>query len=332
MSSLSCIIPTFNNLSLLKRCLKTINNQITFVDQVIVVVDGSCDGTYEYLKKNYKDNNVYTILFQNNSGPGIARNLGLEYCNSEYVWFIDSDDYINKNAIKNIKQILKNKKYDLLYFNYRMIFSQNKSVDSKLNLIDNDKIQLFLTEQFSVNKVIRKKLLSKVNYPNIKINYEDHATMPALISLSKKIGYTDQTLYYYDYSHENNISKDLNQTNDMYFACDYLLYYNKNRIIKNQELETVFIKTFVFSRLYQPMDSIKNKYIDIKKSKKYLEKNLPNWKNSQCLSFKFSKKYSNMIKQFRFRILMGKLFKRSSLISTIVVYSLIMIKKYINKY
>ena len=89
MAFFSVIIPTFNRLSLLEEALTSVWRQ-TFSDyEVIVVDDGSSDGTGNYLKSL---NARVKVLTQTNCGPSAARNLGLREACSEYVAFLDSDD------------------------------------------------------------------------------------------------------------------------------------------------------------------------------------------------------------------------------------------------
>jgi GT2 family glycosyltransferase len=87
--SFSVVVPTFNRRPLLAAALESIRAQ-QFADfEIIVVDDGSSDGTAEYLKSF---GNGLTLLTQRNLGPGAARNLGLERARGRYVAFLDSDD------------------------------------------------------------------------------------------------------------------------------------------------------------------------------------------------------------------------------------------------
>lgn len=85
----SIIIPTYNRLDLLKEALDSVWRQ-TFTDyEVIVVDDGSSDGTWEYLLSL---GGKVAALRQENAGPGMARNLGAKHAKGEYLAFLDSDD------------------------------------------------------------------------------------------------------------------------------------------------------------------------------------------------------------------------------------------------
>src|SRR4051794_5139151 len=85
----SVIIPTYNRLQLLKEALDSVWRQ-TFTDyEVIVVDDGSTDGTRDYLESL---GDKLRFFVQPRRGPGAARNLAAQHANGEYLAFLDSDD------------------------------------------------------------------------------------------------------------------------------------------------------------------------------------------------------------------------------------------------
>jgi glycosyltransferase involved in cell wall biosynthesis len=89
MSLFSVVIPSFNRVALLSDTLESIFAQ-RFTDfEIVVVDDGSTDGTVDYLQSLGKEIRVFQ---QSNRGPGAARNLGFRYAKGKYVAFLDSDD------------------------------------------------------------------------------------------------------------------------------------------------------------------------------------------------------------------------------------------------
>jgi GT2 family glycosyltransferase len=100
----SVVIPTANRLSLLKETLASVWKQ-TFSDyEIIVVDDGSSDGTPEYLKTLERSASVFA---QPNRGPGAARNLGASHANGEYLAFLDSDDLWFPWSLKTYSQAIE---------------------------------------------------------------------------------------------------------------------------------------------------------------------------------------------------------------------------------
>ncbi len=96
---LSIIIPVYNAIPLLERCLDSIFNQTTqYSYEIILVDDGSTDSSVEVIKAR-KEPNI--ILYQQaNTGPAAARNKGVELAKGKYVTFIDADDYWNDGYIE----------------------------------------------------------------------------------------------------------------------------------------------------------------------------------------------------------------------------------------
>lgn len=100
---LSIIIPVYNAIPLLERCLDSIFHQTTqYTYELIIVDDGSTDKSVEIIKARSEENIV--LLQQQNAGPAAARNKGVEHAKGRYVTFIDADDYWEDGYIeKSVK-------------------------------------------------------------------------------------------------------------------------------------------------------------------------------------------------------------------------------------
>jgi len=102
----SVIIPTYNRCSSLCRCLQSVYVQEYKPFEVIVIDNGSDDGTAEIIKKEFSS--VKFIMNKNNKGPAIARNQGIRASNGHYVWFIDSDVEIREvSCLRTIISIME---------------------------------------------------------------------------------------------------------------------------------------------------------------------------------------------------------------------------------
>src|SRR4051812_6017095 len=87
----SVVVPTYNRLYLLSRALETVCAQTHADFEIIIVDDGSTDGTREWLASHGAPVPV-RVLEQSNRGPGAARNLGIREARGDYIAFLDSDD------------------------------------------------------------------------------------------------------------------------------------------------------------------------------------------------------------------------------------------------
>lgn len=94
---ISVIIPVYNCEEYLEECLKSVAQQTLKDLQVVLIDDGSSDGSSEICKQFVERYPFFEYHYQTNKGPGAARNLGLDYAKGEYIGFIDSDDWIDSN-------------------------------------------------------------------------------------------------------------------------------------------------------------------------------------------------------------------------------------------
>lgn len=113
MQPVSVIIPTYNRKHFLPRAVNSVLSQTWRCGELIIVDDGSTDGTSDYID-TLKRQNIMPVrsLIQKNSGPAAARNTGILHAQYEYITFLDSDDHWNKRKIeKQLGLLLKNPGY-----------------------------------------------------------------------------------------------------------------------------------------------------------------------------------------------------------------------------
>ena len=115
MTNISVVIPTYNRGKYITRAIDSVITQTKKAHQIIVVNDGSTDDTLDKLSL-YKDK--ITVLSQKNQGAGAARNTGINYSTSEWISFLDSDDFYYENRISEHHSIISNNdKIDVIFGN-----------------------------------------------------------------------------------------------------------------------------------------------------------------------------------------------------------------------
>jgi len=140
------VIPTYNNLSQLKRCLCHFENQTVKDFRIFICIDGSTDGTADYLKLYTSELSVKILEHKNkaNMGRSATRNLSLDFADSEYIMFFDSDLWPDKNLVKNHLRFLEDYKVsvgNILYQNTTdNIWNRFIQKRGKNKFLDNDKI------------------------------------------------------------------------------------------------------------------------------------------------------------------------------------------------
>jgi len=123
---ISVIIPIYNSEKYLKRCIDSIINQTYKNIEIICINDGSTDESYNILKQyEIKDNRII-ILNKLNQGVSSARNDGIRISKGQYITFVDSDDWLELDAIENMVYLAKNKESDAIRKNYYLKTSNKK--------------------------------------------------------------------------------------------------------------------------------------------------------------------------------------------------------------
>lgn len=131
MPKISIVSPVYKTEKYINKMLETIRTQ-TFTDfEVIFVDDGSTDNCPQILDDFAKEDKKFKVIHQKNSGASAARNNGLEHCSGEYVYIIDSDDYLEKNALELLWENAQKTSADIIYGDY-YIEESNRSILKKV--------------------------------------------------------------------------------------------------------------------------------------------------------------------------------------------------------
>ena len=118
------IIPIYNKELYIKQLIKNISKLKEEFFNIIIIDDGSTDNSYSLLKETIAEsyNESIYLIRKKNGGVSSARNFGLDYSNSKYVWFCDSDDDLYSKTMNSfISELVSRKKCDLLTFGYEYV-------------------------------------------------------------------------------------------------------------------------------------------------------------------------------------------------------------------
>ena len=111
---ISVVLPTYNVAQYLQQCLESVAAQTYSNIEVIVIIDGATDGSYEIAKDFCKTDNRFSVYWQENAGSGPARNAGLAHCHGEFVMFVDPDDWIEPELLEKLYEAQNQGNYDLV--------------------------------------------------------------------------------------------------------------------------------------------------------------------------------------------------------------------------
>lgn len=207
---LSIVIPVYNMEKYLKRCLDSIilyNNDVKKIIEVIVVNDGSVDDSKKIIQLYDWNGFNHIELNKENGGLSDARNFGFNYVNGEYVWFIDSDDWIEKNSISQIIPLLES--IDALHFpSYFLQFDDSYNI-KKCNSFGKSGRELTQGEyQYPVQFTIYRKEFLKEN--NLSFQYgilmEDLHFSPRALYKADTVRILSFPVYHY-YQRSGSIMK-----------------------------------------------------------------------------------------------------------------------------
>ena len=111
---ISVVLPTYNVAQYLQQCLESVAAQTYRNIEVIIIIDGATDGSYEIAKDFCKTDDRFAVYWQENAGSGPARNAGLAHCKGEFVMFVDPDDWIEPELLEKLYEAQNQGNYDLV--------------------------------------------------------------------------------------------------------------------------------------------------------------------------------------------------------------------------
>lgn len=136
MKLITVIIPVYNVKSYLSKCIESVKKQSYKNLEIILVDDGSDDGSFSICKEFSKKDSRIKLYRTENLGLSHARNVGLDHASGEYIVFVDSDDYIYEDMVKTM--ISKSENADLVICNYEKISDSNEKVPQDAKLLKDD--------------------------------------------------------------------------------------------------------------------------------------------------------------------------------------------------
>lgn len=235
MFKFSIIVPVYNVEKYIKDCLNSLLKQSYKNYEVIIVNDGSPDNSEQIIKKFLKDSR-FKYFKKENGGLSDARNFGVQKAKGDYILFVDSDDYINKNCLKFIDSELKKiKEVEIVKFNFTYVDENKKIINNNyfnikegifeahefLNISLNTKIPFEMAWLYAYNR--KWWIEKKFEYPVGKI-HEDLALTPLVLYKAKKIIVINKYLYFYRQTF-NSITRHNNEEKTKKSADDVLSHF-----------------------------------------------------------------------------------------------------------
>lgn len=235
---LSLVIPIYNVEKYVEKCLRSCAEQDITPDEyeIIVVNDGSPDNSLEIVERVAKDYRNVIVVSQENKGLSEARNKGLSLARGDYIWFVDSDDWIEKNCLERLLDLCFQHHLDILHFCAAIAIGEECVRRYSYSTASDDVMpgkEALLKgvhspcAQFSIYR--RNFLLDNALsfYPGIF--HEDSEFMPRAWYAAKKVLLIDDICYYTN-QNPNSITRSVNPKKafDLIKVCESLDRFSKN--------------------------------------------------------------------------------------------------------
>lgn len=265
---LSIITPVYNTKDYLPKCLNSIWHQLGPRVELILVDDGSTDGS-EKLCDDYASKlpQYISCLHKPNGGPSEARNAALKIARGDYVFFVDSDDYLEDDSLNKICDSL-NSGADIYEFGFNVWKNRElirihkplacpKIVDVESYLVES--LKAFTYEWFPWKYVLRRDLFSDDYLFPKGLRYEDVYLLPRIMIKAKTMGSIDSIVYNYILARPGAITNGINYKSErdkLIVSSNVIEFMNKHvsgelRDLLNDSFAKMYVSALIVSQGFE---------------------------------------------------------------------------------
>lgn len=289
MPKLSIIVPVYNVEKYIDKCIESLVNQTLQEIEIIIVNDGSKDRSEEKIEKFVKKYPTkIKYLEKKNGGLSSARNLGLDYATGEYIAFLDSDDYVEKNMYEEMYKLAKKENSDMVECDFIWEWEYGKKVFDKrkeYQYPDKDKRQIMKKPRVVVwNKIYKREIINKTRFSEGLI-YEDLEFFYKIVPYLKKISYINKYFVHYIQRKDSISNTQTEKINDIFKILDNIFtYYKENNLYNKYKKELKYMsRRILLGSSMKRILKIKDFHLKLKLIKKtiiYLLKNKKSFKSN----------------------------------------------------
>ncbi|HEV8889000.1 TPA: glycosyltransferase family 2 protein [Streptococcus pneumoniae] len=265
MEKVSVIVPIYNVEKYLKYSIGGILKQSYKNLEIILVNDGSQDNSLAICEEYSKIDNRIKIISVESGGQGKARNIGLQHSTSDWILFLDADDYYDNNAVEYLVELAERYGSDLVVTPLRVV--RDHIQGGNASSIKNEKIlnlnkDRLIEEMYygrllgatPCGKLYKREILEKWPFPDQL--FEDLAIAYKHLMSAKKVAVSNQ--YYYNYYQRvgsTTKSRYTSKLEDFYRAIEKNYKYLEEDFPNNKEL-SIALKTRMFTGGFQVVNSM----------------------------------------------------------------------------
>ena len=218
---ISIIVPVYNVAAYLQRCVASITSQTYGNIEILIIDDGSTDGSSDICDRLAASDCRIKVIHQENLGLSVARNTGLANASGRYIFFCDSDDYLQGEALERMLLKLKKDNADVICCGIENVYESGIGNERPEELITNLRpgrwsgpesvVQMMRGSNVCsiiCNKLIKKELFDGVRFPS-GVKNEDEATTYKVLYKAKIVTYIPDRYYKYFQREKSIMHEDL---------------------------------------------------------------------------------------------------------------------------
>lgn len=283
----SIIIPIYNVELYLRECIDSVCIQTYEFLEIILIDDGSTDSSGKICNEYEKKDSRIRVIHKENEGQSVARNVGLDVCKGEYIFFLDSDDFIEVNTID---VLLKNCESN----NAEVAISGSKTFVDDSSYETNNR---YTTDVIGMTEAIRRMLLyqgydhapwaklykrkiwENFRFP-VGIIYEDYAILYQVMAQCKKVVVVSAPFYHYRIRVGSTMNRSISEK-ELYIidiAKDVTCFIKDNIPSLEGEVEYLQLRTYlktlkrIMDIRFKEFPNYQKEIISFVKAKRYLMK------------------------------------------------------------
>lgn len=277
---LSVIVPVYKAEKYLRECVDSILAQTMSDLELILINDGSPDDSQSIIDEYVSafPDKVRTLTVDN-GGQGRARNFGIDMAKGDYLSFIDSDDYLEKNAFELMLNAAEKENADIVVCDMEKRWDDGRCEYVKAALQEHP----LASAGSSSNKLFRRSLVGDIRFPT-GVWYEDFEFSAKLLMLSRKTVFVDKPLYIYRCGQESTMNNNNSLKNlDIITVMENIRAFSE-KCLDRDGYEFMLLNHVLLDSVKRiAMQSGEDKKEIIKKLRQYVRDNIP--KLSECKSY-----------------------------------------------
>ena len=273
---ISIIVPIYNSEKYLNKCIDSLINQTEKNIEIILVNDGSTDNSEEIIKE-YKDKRI-KYYKNKNQGIGKTRNFGIEQATGSYIMFVDSDDYIEKNACEKMYNKAVNENLDVVLCDFYKEYDNGNIEEIHTNSFNNSSLKEnpnIITDYLCPwAKIYDRKMIIDNNIKFVEnLKYEDAPFVIKALCTAKKIGKIDECLNYYLIHDNSETTVRDKKCFDILQIIDIIRNYTSNFDYLKEKIDELTVRIITNYTIQQRQQSSQETAMDfIDKAFDYLKK------------------------------------------------------------